>query len=132
MKPMLFLLAGLVSGCAGMGGLTDEELVAKTIADWKAATEAEDLDGMMACISEDFESDEGDKASFREFLDDFISQGMLSDAEVDIEDAITEIEGDSATVDSIMLDGGMGSATLNLELKRDADGAWRITYLEAY
>jgi ketosteroid isomerase-like protein len=129
---MLFLLTGLVCGCAGMGGPTDEELIAKTLADWKAATEAEDLDGMMACISEDFQNEEGDKAGFREFVDDFIQQGALADAEMDLEDAITTVEGDSAIVEAVLLSSNMGSTTLDLEMQQDPDGTWRITGLEAY
>ena len=134
MVAAVFVLQSALSGCASlMGGPSDEELIADTLAAWKAATEAENVDGMMSCISDDFQTDEGGKAEVREYLSGVIDQGMLSGAEMDLTEAETTIEEDgTASVMGIELSGDVGSVVMDLEMKKDADGTWRIIGMDAY
>lgn len=126
-------LATTLCGCAslfGGGGPSDEELVAATLAGWKAGMEAQDVDKMMAQISEDFESQRGGKPELKQMLQGAIDQFYLDGAEVDLEIAETTIEGETASVTSVGVETDMGAATMDMELKKEADGAWRITAIE--
>lgn len=124
----------LVGGCATTGkGLSDEELIATMLAEWKTAFEAQDIDGMMAAYSEDYEGSRAEsKEQVREFLGGAMDQGYLDDAEIILEDAETTIEGDTATVAPITLSGGPGSIDLQFNLKKEADKAWRIVGSDQY
>jgi ketosteroid isomerase-like protein len=131
-----FTLAFVVGlcGCASLGkGPSDEELIQQTLAQWKAGIESHDVDMMMATISEEFVSEEGSgKADFREFLTDLIDDGTLAGAQMDLESAMTTIEGDMATVENATLSGDRGSIVLHMDLKKEADGIWRIVGIQAY
>ena len=137
-KSVVVTLAAAVAlatlcGCAslfGGGGPSDEELVAATLAGWKAGMEAQDVDKMMAQISEDFESQRGGKPELKQMLQGAIDQFYLDGAEVDLEIAETMIEGETASVTSVGVETDMGAATMDMELKKEADGAWRITAIE--
>ena len=128
------LVTALVCGCAGQGkGPTDEELIAGMLADWNAAFAAQDLDQIMAAYSEDFESEQSaDKEGVRGFLERAIDEGYLDGAEIILDGAETIIDGESATVSPVDLDGDFGSVSLELVLKKEADGAWRIVASERY
>lgn len=132
----LLILAFIVGvcGCAALQrGPSDEELIRQTLVQWKAGMENHDLDVMMATISEDFVSDEGGgKADFRAFLRRHIEEGTLSGARMDLESAMIAIEDDMATVENAGLSGDRGSVVLDMELKKEADGVWRIVGLHAY
>jgi len=57
-------LVTTLCGCAsllGGGGPSDAELVAAALAGWKTGMEAQDIDKMMAQISEDFQGQNGGK-----------------------------------------------------------------------
>ena len=112
------------------GGPSDEELVAKVLADWKAAALAQDIDAMLVSYSESFENYEfGDKAGLKSFLQDAADMGYLEDAEIDIEGTKTTIEGDEATVYPVEMEAAFGSATIELVLKKEGD-AWLITAMD--
>jgi ketosteroid isomerase-like protein len=125
-------LATGLCGCATLlgGGPTDEELVAAVIAEWKAGLEAQDVDKMMAPVSEDFQGDEGGKPELREFMEGAIDQGYIEGAEVILDEAETTIEGATASVVGISVETDMGGAWLDMELKKGADGVWRITAMD--
>ena len=129
MSLTVVLFAVIICGCASLGkGPSDEDLIAGTLADWKAAVEAQDIDKMMAVYSEDFEGEGGaGKPEAREFIEGAKEQGYLDDAEVYLEDAETVIEADTATVAPIGLEGAFGSVDLELYLTKEADGVWRVT-----
>lgn len=131
---LVMLFAVGVCGCAGLQrGPSDEELIQQTLAQWKAGMESQNVDVMMATISEEFVSDEGgSKADFREFLTRMIDDGTLSGAQMDIESAMIAIEGDMASVENIGLSGDRGSIVLDMDLKKEADGMWRTVALQAY
>ncbi len=121
-------LAITLCGCASLlgGGPSDEELVAATLAEWKAGLEAQDIDKMMAQFSEDFEGERGGKPELQEFLEGAIDQGYIEGAAVDLDGAETAIEGETASVMEVYVETDMGGATMGLELKKETDGAWRI------
>jgi len=126
-------LATTLYGCAtlfGGGGPSDEELVAATLAEWKAGLEAQDIEKMMAQISEDFEGERGGKSELNGFLEGAIDQGYIEGAEVDLEGAETTIEGETASVMGVGVETDMGGATMDMELKKEADGVWRICAME--
>ena len=123
-----------VCGCAGMQkGPSDQELIQQTLIRWKSGIESHNVDEMMAVISEEFVSDEGgSKADFREYIAGLIDDGTLSGAQLDIERSTVTIEGDMATVENAGLHGDRGSVVLDMDLKKEADGVWRIVGIQAY
>jgi ketosteroid isomerase-like protein len=122
------MLVVLACGCAGSGkGPTDEELITGMLTGWKAALETKDLEKMMAPYSEDFAGEGGaGKPELRQFIQRAIDEGYLDDAKVDLEKAQTTREGETATVGPVALSGSYGTLELDLKLKKEADGAWRI------
>lgn len=126
-------LATTLCGCATLfgGGPSDEELVAATLAEWKAGLEAQDIDKMMAQFSEDFEGERGGgKPELKRFLEGAIDQGYIEGAEMDLEGAETTIDGETASVIGVGVETDMGAATMDLELKKEADGVWRICAMD--
>lgn len=123
-----------VCGCAGMGkGPSDEELVAKVLADWTAAAQAKDLDKIMAVYSEAYSDGENtSKAAAREFMQGAIEQNYLEGLQVDLEQAKTTLENGTATITPVDLSSNAGFMSVTFELKKEADGAWRITKLGEY
>jgi len=95
-----------------------------------AAAKKEDLDSVMAMISEDFEHPQlGDKAALKEFLQGAIDMGYIEmyadDTEVSTEDAEFEQDGEEMIIYPIDVEGPWGSATLELTAKQEG-GVWKI------
>ena len=112
----------LSAGCAGLGGASDEELVADLIETWRVAFGAVDADATLALYAEDFESQFApNKAAMREFLEGDQAQDFLSQMEIDTAEAQVTIEEDTATVEPIH----MGNFSLRLTLAKESDG-WKI------
>ena len=125
-------VAVLVCGCAMLGGPSDEELIASTLADYKAGREEGDIDKFLATHSDDFDNPEmGDKEALAEFVGGAMEQGFLDDLEVIIEEAETVIDGETATVAPVDLEGSFGGMSLELTLKKEGD-AWLIISSEQY
>lgn len=124
-----FLAATLVCGCAtGPKGPTDEELITSTINGLKEAVLANDLDKIMVCLSEDFYHPEvGDKESMQDLAEQGLDMIDMSSAEVDLEDMEITIEGDTADVYPVVASASLGSVTVSLSLKKEANGSWCIT-----
>jgi hypothetical protein len=123
----------LVCGCAMIGGgPSDEELIASTMADYKAGLEEGDIDKFLATHSDEYDNPEmGDKEALAEFVGGAIEQGFLDDLEVGIEDAKTVIEGETATVSPVELEGSFGGMSMEITLKKEGD-AWRVISSEQY
>ena len=120
------LVALMVVGCATTGG-KDKKSIDKTLADWKAALEKKDIDGVMLAYSEKFTSDRGGgKAEMKGFLTNAKEQGYLDGAKADMTKAEIKIEKDTATVGPVELGSNAGSLTVDLTLKKDPDKVWRI------
>jgi len=84
---------------------------------------------MMDCFSQEFRGEEGGKEEMRAFLAAFIDKGNLDGAKVDLEKAETIIDGATASVLSIRLSSTAGSIGIDFDLRKEADGAWRIIRL---
>jgi len=118
------LVAVLLCGC--QMGSSDEKLISTTMANWKAALMAQELDKFMDSYSEDYESDRGfGKEEIRGFMERGIDEGFLDDIEVDIEGAEIAIEGDKAQVAPVVWTGERGQMTMEFTLQKEGD-TWRI------
>jgi ketosteroid isomerase-like protein len=123
----------MLCGCQILGlGPSDEELVSATMADWKTALIAHDLDKLMESYSENYVNIEGgDKDSVREFVAGVIEQGYLDNVEVNLEDAQITIEGDKATVAPVELTSDTGTYVLEYTTLQKEDGVWLIVSSKA-
>lgn len=121
------LVAGLVCGCqTAAKGPSDQELINKVVADWKAAATAKDLDKVMVLYSEAFKHFEyGDKAGMKSFIKDAIDMGYMENAEVNTANMKVTIDKDKANAYPIELKAAFGSATIKMDLKKEAAG-WKI------
>lgn len=121
------LAAALVCGCQTLGrGPSNEELVNTTMADWKAALTAKDLDKIMAAYSENYASERGtDKNSVREFMARVFDEGWMDNIKVNMESAGTTIEGDKAQFGPVEFISDRGTMKIDYTLQKE-DGAWRI------
>jgi ketosteroid isomerase-like protein len=118
-------------GCATTGGKKDQKSIDKTLADWKAAIEAKNIDAMMPAYSEDFKGERGEgKAEIKDFLNKAKEQGYLDGAKVDMAETKTKIEKGIATVSPVKLSSNAGSMAVTLSMKRDPDKVWRIVASE--
>ena len=112
----------LCAGCAGLHGASDEEQVADLIETWRVAFGTADADATLALYSEYFTSQFADnKAAMREFLEGDQAQDILSQMEIETDEALITIEEDTATVEPIY----MGDFSLRLTLAKESDG-WKI------
>lgn len=127
------ILVVAASGCATLfGGPSDEELIAALMAQWETAFEAADLEGMMACYSEDFSSREASsKADLRQFISGMIDQGFLDGAQAALEGVVPSIEGTIASIGPIPIALNGYEVDVIMELRKEADGTWRIVASEA-
>ena len=136
-KSAICLSVGLALAIVGMTGCatcskgpSDEELVKTLTESWKAAILEKNFDLMMATFSEDFahdgyEYEAANKAALREFVDSCDTQGYFDDVEISFEEAVTTIEGDTATVTDIEYMNDQGSVIIELTAKK-ANGVWLI------
>lgn len=124
---VIVLAVVMLCGCQILGlGPSDEDLVSATMADWKTALIAHDMDKLMETFSENYaNSDGGDKESVREFISGVIDQGYLDNTKVNLEDAKITIEGDKATVAPVEVTSDAGEYVLEYELQKE-NGAWLI------
>ncbi len=121
------LTAALLCGCQTLGrGPSDKELVNTTMADWKAALTARDMDKLMAAYSENYASERGtDKNSVREFMTRVFDEDWMDNIKVNMEDAETTIEGDKAEFGPVEFISDRGTMKIDYTLQKE-DGAWRI------
>ena len=118
----------MLCGCQILGlGPSDEDLVNATMAKWKAALIAHDMDKFMETYSENYTNTEGGgKDSVREFVTGVIEQGYLDNLEINLEDAQITIEGDMATVAPIELTSDTGVYVLEYNKLQKENGDWLI------
>ena len=127
---VLGLVAVVVAGCSTAAkGPSDQELVNKLVADWKAATTAKDLDKVMTFYSDKFSNENGDKAGMKAFIKESIDMGYHENADFNTANAKVTIEKDAANVYPINLKAAFGSAAVRLNLKKEAAG-WMIVGMD--
>jgi ketosteroid isomerase-like protein len=121
-------LATLACGCAMLGmGPTDEESVAGVIEGLKAATVAQDLDGIMAAYSDDYEGRRGEgKEEMRERTSRRIEEGRFGNAEIRLDEMQVTIDGDTAVAGPVEMETSRGPWRFYYDLTKDAKGQWGI------
>lgn len=119
--------AALLGGCATGGkGMTDAEVLAKLTEESIAAVVAQDIDKLLTYYSDDFSHYEfGDKAGLKDFLEGAKDMGYLDDLEVSTEQAETKIEGDTATIYPVIIQGPFGATEIEFTSKKEGD-TWKI------
>jgi hypothetical protein len=117
----------LIVGCATLGPNAGKRSIDKTLADWKTALEAQDVDGVVAAYSEGYRDDRGtSKTVMRDLLIKAKTEGRLKNSRVDMTGAITRIELGTAKVGPVKMIQDTQSDVFELTLKQDTDNVWRI------
>lgn len=121
----------VIVGCQTGKKVSPEEAVTAQVNKFAESMKTKNLDGVMAVISEKFEHYEwGDKAGFREFLQQAIDVGYLDGLEVDLSKMQIKVEGATATVYPIDIRGNFGSTTVELVFTNE-NGNWLVTGVDA-
>lgn len=131
---LLALTLGLCACASSTGGKpmaagepapSDEEVIAGLVSDSLGLLAKGDVEGMMQHYADDFNSAQGDKATFGQFLTMAKDQGMLEGFASNLDDMTVTVDGDSAKVEGVSVEGAFGLLTLNFGLVR-RDGTWLI------
>lgn len=106
------------------------------------AVRAGDIEKVLGFVSEEFYQPQvGDKETVKDYINQGKEMGLLEnvpatiteyDAKVILEDTEVEVKDGEATVYPIDATSNQGSVTVELILKKEADGKWRITGGDAY
>lgn len=126
------MLALLVTmGCATSGkGPSDLEAVQAKTKECAAVANAKDITKLMTYIAEDFECPQiGDKAAFKEFLDNAKDAGFLDGVEIDISAAKTTVTGESAEVAPVAVRGSFGEGEAVFSASK-VKGVWLISAMD--
>lgn len=130
------LIAAMV-GCASTGGggggaaakapkgPTDQEMIQQMMIDVMAALTAKDVEKMVSYYADDFTSDNGDKAATLAFLNGAKDQGFLDGIVVKTDAMQIAVEGETAKVGPVNLEGAFGALALNFNLAKRA-GKWLV------
>ncbi len=120
-------------GCqAPAQGPSDEQLVGATMAEWKAAMVAKDLDKLMAKFSEDYISSRGSgKVALRERMSRAIQRGFMDNVEVNDSNAKIKIVGGNATFGPVEFVSDSDTFKLDYILRKE-NAAWLIVGSKRY
>ena len=118
-------------GCATTAkGPSDLELVQAKTKECAAVANAKDINKLMTYIAEDFECPQiGDKAAFKEFLENAKSAGFLDGVEIDVSAAKTTVTGESAEVAPVAVRGSFGSGEAIFSASK-VKGVWLISAMD--
>ena len=115
---------------------TPEEEVMAVINEIIAAVKVGDVEKLLGFVSKDFyHSEVGDIEAVKEYiqmgkdagyLDDVPAQIEAHDGQISLEDAEVEIKDGEATIYPIDASANEGSITLEVVMKKEDDGKWRI------
>jgi hypothetical protein len=117
--------ASTTGGAKAPAGPTDQELIQQMMIDVMAALTAKDVDKMVSYYSDDFTSDNGDKAATIAFLNGAKDQGFLDGIVVKTDAMVITVEGETAKVGPVNLEGAFGALGLNFGLAK-RDGKWLV------
>lgn len=108
----------------------DEDQLLAIIGAWKAALLKKDIDSILGMISETFGTEDGyDKAGYGKALKARMDAGLLDAAEISADDLDVEIDADQAWVDGMVIDVPSDRSGLEFGFEKEADGVWRVVYL---
>lgn len=128
----MVVMAGCASTGGSGGGANDTDVINGMVEAMMAALVAQDIETMVAPYSDDFESDQGgDRDATKEFLNAAKEGGLLDGIEVDNSSMELELDGDTASVGPIDIEGSFGAMTLEFDLEKRA-GAWVVVYMAQY
>lgn len=127
---VMTMVTAMVCGCATMTGTTSgptpEEGVRAALEDTGAAFAGQDIERMMAGISDDYSNSQGfNKSMVRSFFEGAIAQGALG-ARINLEKCEIVVNGDYATAEPIIVTTSMGNESQVYKYKKEADGVWRV------
>ena len=126
----LIVLALLAVGCASGGaapqGPPPEEVIGQMVTKAMELLAAGDIENLMMLYADDFASDQGDKTAMTQFLQGAADQGFLEGFTADTEAMAVTVDGDTATVSGVTVEGAFGILNLGFGLAQ-RDGAWVIT-----
>lgn len=136
---LLVLLEGFRKPCADAAGAAPQsakDVIVNSLREFEAASEAGkvDIESMTQFISEDFShwgvnGKEGALEWIAAIAPSLVKDGR-SLIKFDLSDMEVEEEGDKAVAYHIDVDTPLGSASLEIEGKREADGVWRIVGID--
>ena len=110
---------------AAAKGPTDQEMIQQMMIDVMAALTAKDINKMVSYYADDFHSDNGDKAATVAFLNGAKDQGFLDGIVVKTDAMKIDVQGDTAKVGPVNLEGAFGALGLNFDLAKRA-GKWLV------
>ncbi len=121
-------VAAVCAGCAGLFKPSDEQQVMNAVEQWLAGFNERDAETVVEVLSEDYDDERGlTRDSFGDLLPELDSYGV---GKADMSQATVVIEGDTATAGPVSLDMGGEDVSLELLLKKEDDGVWRIVTIE--
>ena len=123
----------VVAGCATTGrqAQTPEEAIQAGLEDWQTAMKNQDIEGIMALFSEQFEHfDWRDKAGARRFIQEAMDIGYLDDVVINLDSAAIKVDGGMASVYPVEISGAFGTLSMELFLTLE-NGNWLLTGLDA-
>lgn len=125
-------LTFVVLAFSGCQEPSNEQLVGTTMAEWKAAMKAKDLDKLMAKFSEDYVSSRGsDKVALRERMSRAIERGFMDNVTVSDINAKIIIVGGNATFGPVEFFSDNDTFKLDYILRKEKD-TWRIVSSRRY
>ena len=130
----LVILALFSIACASGGGgssapqgPTPEEVITEMVNRAMTLLSSGDVATLMTLYSDDFASDQGmDKNGMTQFLTGAKDQGFLEGMTSNTEAMVVTVDGDTASVTGVSVEGAFGALTLGFGLAQ-RDGAWIIT-----
>jgi len=125
----------MAAGCAGLERQSEEERILERLEVFKEAALAQDVDGILAVLADDFYHPEvGGKEQARLLLEMAIAQRYMDDGTIswaDIEITVAE-DGKTATAGPIDLAGPPGEIAVIIEGVKADDGQWYLTSADLY
>jgi len=119
------LLLALGSGCAGLLGPSDQDLVMDVVEQWHAGFNGRDGDALVEMLSEDYRDARGlTRDSFGDIMSELDSYGV---GDVDISEVTVAVDGDSATAGPMSIEMEGRQNMFDMSLQKEEDGVWRIT-----
>jgi len=142
MAVVVAMIAAMVCGCETTGDRTPAEEVVKTsgptpveqvtgaLAAYHAAIKAQDVENIMAAISDDFRSSTSDKDGLRAFFEGAVAQGVFLGMRIGAERCKVVVTGNTATATPVTYGGSGSSSSYKYSMRKEADGMWRIVSSE--
>jgi len=125
-------ILALVLGCAAMQPAPVPapdpiQDIKAALSGFHAAMKAEDAEGMLAWVSDDYSDGQGlNKAALRGYLASLIAQGIFSSMEVDIGNCKIVVDGGMASASPVVYTSYMDATPFKIEWKKEADGTWKM------